>query len=452
MPEVTVIISAYNTEKYIAECLESAITQTFEDIEIICVNDGSTDHTLDIMEEYARKDSRIRIISKDNTGYGHSMNIGIDQASGRYVVFLESDDYILPTMCERMYQVCEQHELEIVKCDFYRFFSRADRVCKRYYRASYHASYDDCYGKIFSAREDARVFLTPMYTWTCMYRRDYLNKYNIRHNETPGASYQDNGFWFQSLMYCQRIYLLNEAFYMYRQDNPVSSMHSRDKVHAFSDEYAFIREKIADYVGDRGKLLKICAYFNLHHNFNSLLRVDEDYIMELIELIVKDLRSYGGIEYFDINSIDMDQSRRILQCIVQPEKVRKNAIGFRERYRDQLEFLQRYPAYILYGAGEYAEYIFRILMEEFKLWDREVYCGVTEPQREQEFGGMKVENIETLCKIHKNALVIVCASKKKENNNQQMHDLLEKIGCDQFIDGEHFIWILWDIFGIWKLK
>lgn len=124
------------------------------DIEIICVNDGSTDQTLDIINTYASQDARIQVIDKDNTGYGHTMNLGIDHANGKYIVFLESDDFILPGMCERMYQLCEQYELEILKCDFYGFISKGDTIYRRYYRVSDYGNY----GKVLSVAEDPNIF------------------------------------------------------------------------------------------------------------------------------------------------------------------------------------------------------------------------------------------------------------------------------------------------------
>ena len=91
--KVSIVIPVYNVEHYLVECLDSAMNQTLHDIEIICVNDGSKDSSLEILLEYAKRDSRIKIIDKENAGYGHTMNLGIDMARGEYIGIIESDDY-----------------------------------------------------------------------------------------------------------------------------------------------------------------------------------------------------------------------------------------------------------------------------------------------------------------------------------------------------------------------
>ena len=93
-PEISIIIPVYNVEKYLDECLNSAANQTFENIEIICVNDGSTDGSLEILESHASKDKRIRIISQENKGVSSARNEGLDAARGKYIYFMDSDDYM----------------------------------------------------------------------------------------------------------------------------------------------------------------------------------------------------------------------------------------------------------------------------------------------------------------------------------------------------------------------
>ena len=97
MPRVSVIIAVYNVENFLEECLNSVINQTFDDIEIICVNDGSTDSSAEILDRFAQKDSRIKIITQPNGGLSKARNAGLKIASGKFVYFLDSDDYIEPT-------------------------------------------------------------------------------------------------------------------------------------------------------------------------------------------------------------------------------------------------------------------------------------------------------------------------------------------------------------------
>ena len=107
MVKVSVIIPVYNAEKYVKDALESVMAQSLTEIEILAVDDGSTDRTGEILEDYSQKDERIRVIHKKNTGYGNTMNVGMDHARGKYLAVLESDDRMLPDMLKNLYTVAE---------------------------------------------------------------------------------------------------------------------------------------------------------------------------------------------------------------------------------------------------------------------------------------------------------------------------------------------------------
>ena len=108
MPKVSIILPIYNVREYLAEALDSVINQTLRDLEIICVDDGSTDGSLDIIREYAAKDPRIVVITGPNGGYGKAMNKGLDRATGDYVGIVEPDDYVIPEMYEELYQTATE--------------------------------------------------------------------------------------------------------------------------------------------------------------------------------------------------------------------------------------------------------------------------------------------------------------------------------------------------------
>ena len=103
IPKISVLVPIYNTEKYLKKCLDSIAGQTLKDIEVICVNDGSTDNSLAVAEEFAEKDPRFKVINKENTGYGNTMNIALEKASGEYIGIVESDDFAASDMFEYLY-------------------------------------------------------------------------------------------------------------------------------------------------------------------------------------------------------------------------------------------------------------------------------------------------------------------------------------------------------------
>ena len=121
MTDISVIIPVYNGEKYIRKCLDSVINQTKKEIEIVVVNDGSTDNTESIIKEY--KDKRIKYFKNTNHGIGYSRNFGVSKSSGKYIMFLDSDDYIDKDECKLLYEKCLEDDLDISICDFYKVYN-----------------------------------------------------------------------------------------------------------------------------------------------------------------------------------------------------------------------------------------------------------------------------------------------------------------------------------------
>ena len=136
-PKISVLVPIYNVKQYLAECIDSIIMQTLTNIEIILLDDGSTDGSAEICDEYAQKDQRIKVIHKPNSGYGATMNIGLDNARGKYVGIVESDDYIRPEMYEEQYKLAEKEYLDFLKADFRIFVGDKDFRTFTYRPVSY---------------------------------------------------------------------------------------------------------------------------------------------------------------------------------------------------------------------------------------------------------------------------------------------------------------------------
>jgi len=313
--KVSIIVPVCNVEEFLPECLDSCINQTLNEIEIICVNDGSSDNSLKILKEYATKDNRIKIIDKDNAGYGHTMNIGIDMASGEYIGFVESDDYIKSDMYEKLYEIAIMNDLDMIKSDFYRFtIDETGHVQKRLDRVAARAP--DLYNKIVNPKKDTRVFKLVMQTWCGIYKKKFLISNNIRHNETPGASYQDNGFWFQSFMYANKVYFYNQAFYMNRRDNPNSSVYNKGKVYCMHDEYIYIKNILLKHP----KLYELFKYQYTHKKFLNFLftykRIATQFKYEYLFSIQKeimDAEKHSEIKWEEFDKKDRIDLKQILE-------------------------------------------------------------------------------------------------------------------------------------------
>ncbi len=222
MPKVSVIMPSLNVAPYIRECMDSVVNQTLHDIEVICIDAGSTDGTWEILEEYAAADRRVRLIHSDKKSYGYQMNLGFKEATGEYIGIVETDDYILPTMYEELYAYAVEHDADFVKSDFHIFISpsEGERLFLKFpLRTAYNTLITDW--DYINNGQDIDTFI-----WNGIYKRTFLLENQIRFQETPGAAYQDCGFRFQIALSVKRGFFLDKSFYRYRRDNAGSSMYN----------------------------------------------------------------------------------------------------------------------------------------------------------------------------------------------------------------------------------
>lgn len=253
MPKVSIVMPACNVEKFLHECMDSVVNQTLKDIEIICVNDGSKDSTGAILDAYAQKDARVKVIHKVNTGYGNSMNVGLDAATGEYIGVVETDDYADLDMFEKLYATAKEYDADVVKSNYYTYVSYPEpkstyfEVLKNY----------DKYNEVFCPLDFQEVYRVRPSIWTGIYRREMLVKNKVRFNETPGASYQDTGFAFKVWTSAERAVLVKDAYLHYRTDNANSSVKSTAKIFCLCDEYESIDEFLLMYPEKAAKVEKL---------------------------------------------------------------------------------------------------------------------------------------------------------------------------------------------------
>lgn len=285
IPRVSVLIPVYNNAQYLRECFDSVVNQTLREIEIIIINDGSTDpEAVAIMEEYAAKDSRIRLVNKKNTGYGHSMNVGLDAARGEYIGIVESDDYVDVRMYEELYGQTREVKYDWVKSDFNRFIDEKGirKFTKRFVDVT--CCY---YDQIIDVQDDINVFNFNNINCNGIYRLDFVNAKNIRFNETPGASFQDNGFWFQTMALGTNARLIRGCLLNVRRDNANSSIFRKDKVYCMCDEYKYIRNILIEKnIWDKYKY--IYRRKQMHAYLFTETRISDNYKKEFRQVFAKE--------------------------------------------------------------------------------------------------------------------------------------------------------------------
>ncbi|OUP10067.1 glycosyltransferase [Collinsella sp. An2] len=277
MPAVSIIVPVYNVEKYLDECLTSIEAQSLHDLEIIVVNDGSTDSSPEIIKQHACRDNRIRVIDKPNGGYGHTINRGLEAATGDYVGIVESDDFVEPTMFETLYERATRDDLDIARVNYWYYWSKPEPR-----NEFFEAYFKDVCDRVFNPRDLVQCFYFPPALWAMLVRRSMIEDHGLRLLETPGASFQDTAFSFKLWSCANRAELIHEPYLHYRQDNEGSSINNRKKVYYVCEEYTeaerFAREDIKDT-----SLLPIVNRRRFDAYLWNLQRIDDSLRMEFAE-------------------------------------------------------------------------------------------------------------------------------------------------------------------------
>lgn len=267
MPLISVIVPVYNVEKYLAKCLDSLVSQTIQDLEIIVINDGSTDSSYNIMELYADKYTCIHIYNQENMGISYTRNKGIELAQGTYISFIDSDDYVREDMFERLYEKAHEEQLDLTVCDFYEVYEKEQR--QEVYKLP---SFESC------ALKDMPSLLFDINAspWNKLYRRDFIMEQQLRF--PSDVKYEDT-------------YVLLNAFLKAKNigkvDQPLL--------------YYIIHEGSETTVMDR-------RVFDI---FKVLKMINEDYRSEKAYPIYKE-----QLEYFNANRVSV----YVLQQIYQKDK------------------------------------------------------------------------------------------------------------------------------------
>lgn len=315
-PKISIIVPVCNVESYLDECLSSIINQTMKDIEIICINDGSTDNSLAILKKYSSIDSRIIIIDKQNAGYGAAMNDGLDVAQGEYIGILESDDFVCENSWLELYNLAKTNELDVVKgCywkhrqnsdSFFEVIAEVDPNCPSKYSPL-------PYNTIIKPLDYPRCFWMNPSIWSALYKTRFLQKNNIRFNETPGASYQDTSFSFKVWSQADKVMFVNNPILYYRIDNEASSTNSKSKVFAVCDEMDECEKYIFDNECDDSLSKILCALRYKTYIWN-LARIGSAYKAMFIQRAMLDFRKDLLKGNFD-NSMFTDTGRELFFSI-----------------------------------------------------------------------------------------------------------------------------------------
>lgn len=330
MPKVSVIVPVYNVEKYLRPCLDSIINQTLQDIEIICIDDGSTDCSLDILNEYARIDDRLKVITQRNLFAGVARNTGMEVAQGEYYVFLDADDFFELDLLEKEFEKCKMFDADICLCDADKF----DTVKKCYIENTGLLNLQYVESEVFNKNSlKEHIFdVTTACPWTKMFSANFIKKNNLTFQSLPRAN--DVFFVLSALGLAEKIVYVNEVLVHYRVNNKQSLQNNNKKTPGvFLLALEAIKEKLnLEHSDDNLKqAFSNVALGHLAYNLRSLeferaydefLQVRSD--VERYYLASFNLENKEASYFFNKNDLRYLLDKEIIKLRKTKKNIRKN--------------------------------------------------------------------------------------------------------------------------------
>lgn len=404
VPKVSVIIPVYNVEKYLDECLDSVINQTEKDIEIICVEDCSTDSSLEILQEYAKKDERIVILRNEvNLGLSITRNKGLDIARGEYILFVDSDDFIELTLIETTLKYA--NGVDIVCFNF--------RECNSDKIGSFTHNYA-FENKVYSNEE---YFETATATYsitviTCnkLYRREFLRENNVEF--APGLLYEDVLFYFYCILNAKQISCIDDMLYVYRaRPNSITTKKLTQK--NVDDTFWILLKTTEEY-------LKGSFSLQMNLSIERFLRfVGNTYIKRYRQLI-------GDKSIENVTKDELTVHRK-LQNIYAPLMA---GVSTRIKFTDeQTQKIKSAENIIVYGAGDFARETINYL-DSNDIYIKGIAVSNTEKSRKSLLG-TPVSDIKDFINLKDNCIIIIAAT---STYSEEIKIYLQELGFCDYIE------------------
>lgn len=297
--KVSVIVPIYNVEKYIGKCILSIIEQTYKNIEIILVDDGSLDDSGNIADEYATRDNRIKVIHKANAGVSAARNSGLDAASGDFVCFSDGDDYVMPYYVEHLLKLCLTDNADVAyTVDMYTTFHN-EHVANSHVKV---ITPED-------ATENILCYKVPIGVYSKLFNREFLVKNNIRFLEDV---YIGEGFNFNTACFqrANKVVMSNERIYFYRRDNEASAM-TKFKEAKCQMALKAIDIIKANLVLKSARIEKAWTFAHWHTHFDMYCWIVNSNAIHINEELYKRCRSVAQKEAWIALSVPTKKSERI---------------------------------------------------------------------------------------------------------------------------------------------
>lgn len=335
MCKISVIIPIYNSEKYLKQCLNSIINQTLEDIEVICVDDGSWDKSSMIVLDYMEKYDNFILLKKENGGQSSARNLALKNAHGKYIYFLDSDDYIEPVALKSLYEKAEKENLDIIFFDTTPFFENQGIYKKNINYVNYYVRKGKYKGivtgqEMFTKmRENREFFVSPCLE---LFRKELIDKNSIEFYE--GIIHEDNLFTFQCVMLAKRVMYMNSKFHHRRlhDESTMTKAKSIKNVEGYIVSYievlSFLRKIEID---EKAKnMILDFIYYGLYRNafwiWNDLKKEQKEVALQqggivavhLLQIIENSRIVEEKLRYFEKHNNESGLIRKIYLFLCKP--------------------------------------------------------------------------------------------------------------------------------------
>lgn len=291
MADISIIIPAYNAEKYIKKCLDSLIKQTKKEIEIIVINDGSKDNTEELIKSYT--DSRIKYYKNTNHGIGYSRNYGIEKAKGKYIMFLDSDDYVEKDICEKLYNKARTDDLDVVICDFFKEFENGN--IEEIHTNDFKNS---------SLKDNPDIITEYLSPWAKLYSTKLLKDNSIKFVEN--LKYEDAPFVIEALDKAKKIGKVNDCLvhYMIHGNSETTVRDKRvfdilkiiDKIRKYTKNKSYLKDKIDKLT------VRIITNYTIQQRVQADKKVGMEFINEAFTYLKKEVPDYKNNKYYETRS------------------------------------------------------------------------------------------------------------------------------------------------------
>lgn len=379
--KVSIIIPIYNAEKYICRCLDSLLAQSYQDFELICVDDGSTDDTPAILQNYARRDDRITVLHQSNQYAGAARNNGMKKANGKYLLFLDADDFFGETMLEEIVKKAEEDYAEVLVFDAFYYDDKLQSVIKGRGRFLKAELFGAGIKKAESIADIIYEFVTPA-SWNKLFLREFIEKDELQFQVIQRSN--DLYFVYAALSCASRISVLDKKLLYYRYNNENSLQGRGDDTSAVFAEALY---ELKDFLEKRN-------WFEIFRKSYEKMAV--------------------SVVFYNLNNMKSTDFYSFLYQLLQQDILFK--IGYEKKMLDAVleRILLNREKCIVYGAGDVARTLVWTLLMKFGYQKENIKVVVTDTQNTvEEVWGIKVHTFAEISTEEQTNLVMIALSDKK---------------------------------------